>query len=242
MTTIVQTKHLERTGCPQSCLNISWHRTNVGLSAETEVDGPVSRKMNQVHIALKFLGWTFLIIWYIHYMIYPAFSLHDVGLWRKIYWNYPVPLRKLWRENFLQCCMNLCQQWIQSLTQVKLQSLQWARGTGFSSKLSIPPRIHLLHQSTPSNAPCLGFIAPWLRGLQSKLLLWACLFNLRRQPSSVYCHADWHSPNFNLPINSPDIVQMYLLTQEIWGSAFLMSPLVRPKLLICAPYLQFAWT
>lgn len=20
----------------------------------------------------------------------------------------------------------------------------------------------------------------------------------------MYCHADWHSPNFNLPINSPD--------------------------------------
>lgn len=64
------------------------------------------------------------------------------------------------------------------------------RGTGFSAKLSTCPRIHLSHQSTPSNAPNLGFIAPWLCGLQSKLLLWACLFNLRRWPSSVYCHTD----------------------------------------------------
>ena len=80
----------------------------------------------------------------------PGFSLQDLECWRKIQCKHPLVPGNFWKDHCFQCCMNLCQQRVQALTEVKLSSLQWAGGTGISSKLRVPPRIYLPHQSTPS--------------------------------------------------------------------------------------------
>lgn len=143
----------------------------------------------------------------IHDMRHPAFTLRDLGCWRKLGCNHPLGPRTPWKENSFQCCMNLCQPRIQALLEVKLE----AHGL---ETLASAPHSAFLQESTslvnphPPQAPSGGFTVPGLCDGHGRLPLWEHLFKHRRWPSSVWWDAHEHAPNFNLPIRSPGIVQM----------------------------------